>query len=165
MQLAFQIFWNFFLNRATSKRCCPSVQTVALLLYAISIIRTERPDSVDWRPDGWTSSAWLALSRIASGRLQLSSHFYVWKGNPFTCQTLKGVWTCCRDIQTDATWNSLKLLETDGSLDGKFLSSGRMLLDWRVSGRNTTSSGRMQGIWTSLSWILHRVFLKHITKV
>jgi hypothetical protein len=41
---------------------------VELLLHTIFIIRTERLYSVDWRSDDWTSSAWLALSRIASGR-------------------------------------------------------------------------------------------------
>jgi len=41
---------------------------VALLLHTISIIRPECPDSVDRHPDGWMSSARLALSRIASGR-------------------------------------------------------------------------------------------------
>jgi hypothetical protein len=51
-----------------SRSCCLSVWTVALLLHVISIIRIERSDSVDWCPDGWTSSARLALSRIAFGR-------------------------------------------------------------------------------------------------
>jgi hypothetical protein len=41
---------------------------VVLLLHAISILRPERPDSEDWHQDDWTSSARLALSRIASGR-------------------------------------------------------------------------------------------------
>jgi hypothetical protein len=49
-------------------RCCPNVRTVALLLHAISIIRTERSDSLDLRPDGWTSFAQLAISRIVSRR-------------------------------------------------------------------------------------------------
>jgi hypothetical protein len=66
MQPAFQIHWNSFLNRAASRRCCPRVRTVALLLHAISIIRTECLDSVDNRPDGCTFSARLALSRIVS---------------------------------------------------------------------------------------------------
>jgi hypothetical protein len=60
--------WNSFLNRAVSGRCCPSVQTVALLLHAISILRPERLDHGVWRSDGWTSSARLALTRIVSGR-------------------------------------------------------------------------------------------------
>jgi hypothetical protein len=156
MQLAFQIRWNSFLSH---------VRTVALLLHVIFIIRTERLDSEDWRLDGCKSSACLALSRIASGRLKLSFHICVWKENPFACRTLKGVQTCCWDVWTDAIWNNSKLLDTNGSPDGKILSSGWMLLDWWASGQNTTSSERMQGTWTSLSWILHRVFLKHITEV
>jgi hypothetical protein len=66
MQPAFQIRWNSFLNRAASGRCCTSVQTVALMLHTISIIRIERPDNVDWRPNGFKSSAHLALSRMGS---------------------------------------------------------------------------------------------------
>jgi hypothetical protein len=46
--------------------CCPSFRTVVLLLHAIFIIRTERPDSVDWRSDGCNSSIRLAFLRIAS---------------------------------------------------------------------------------------------------
>jgi len=47
--------------------CCPSIWTISLLLHAISIIRYERLDHRVWRLDGWTSSAQLSLSRIASG--------------------------------------------------------------------------------------------------
>jgi hypothetical protein len=68
MQPAFQIRWNAFLNRVMFGRCCPSIRTVALLLHAISIIRTKHPNSVDWRPDSCKSSARLDLSRIASKR-------------------------------------------------------------------------------------------------
>jgi hypothetical protein len=55
-------------SSAASGRCCPSVWTVALQLYAIFILRFECLDHRVYRPGGWTSSAWLALSRIASGR-------------------------------------------------------------------------------------------------
>jgi hypothetical protein len=68
MQPAFQFRLNSFLNRAASGWCCPNVWTVALLLHAICIIRTEGLDSVDWRSDGFKSSAYLALSRIVSRR-------------------------------------------------------------------------------------------------
>jgi len=64
--------------------CCPSVRMVALQLHVISKLRLESPDHEDWRPDGCTLYAWLALSKIASRRehissgwLQLSSHICV----------------------------------------------------------------------------------------
>jgi hypothetical protein len=56
------------MNRAASRRCCPSIRTVALLLHAIFILRPERQDHGVWCLNGWTSSVRLALSRIASGR-------------------------------------------------------------------------------------------------
>jgi hypothetical protein len=42
-----------------------------------------------------------------------------------TSRTLKRVRTCCHDVRTNAT---LKLLDTDGGLDGIATSSRRMLL-------------------------------------
>lgn len=93
-----------------------------------------------------TSSRWL----------QLSSHICVWKGNHFTCWTLKGIQTCCWDVRTDATCNRSKLLDTERSPNGKFSSSRWILLDCRASIQNTTSSGRIQGnyleICTESSW-------------
>jgi hypothetical protein len=99
----------------------------------------------------------------------------VWTWNPTTCGTLNGVrtvlpcrpgectWTLdssqtfnsvrtiCHYIRTDVILNSSKFLDTDGSPDGKFSSSGRMLLnDERPDGK-TTSSRRLLGI--RLLWV------------
>jgi hypothetical protein len=120
--------WYSFMNWAASKQCCSSVRTVVLMLHTISILRLEHPDHRDWCPDGWTSSTRLALSRIASGRLQLSFHICVLERIHFPCRTLKGVHPCCWDIRTDATWNSSKVLDTEEGPDGKFSSSGQMML-------------------------------------
>jgi hypothetical protein len=127
------------MNRATSGRCCPSVKKVALQLYAIFILRPECPDHEVWSPDGWTYSARLAFSRIASGR---KSHvvrtvttvfsYLCLEINLLTCRTLKGVWTCCWDVWTDATKRSSKLLDTEGRSNGKISSSGRMML-WEIT--------------------------------
>jgi hypothetical protein len=38
------------------------------------------------------------------------------------------IWTCCHDVQTDATLNCLNLLDTDRRPDGITTLSGRMLL-------------------------------------
>jgi hypothetical protein len=111
VQLTFQIRWYFFLNRAVSGRCCPSVQTVTFLLHAIFIIRIERPYSVDWHLDGCKSSACLALLRIVYGR-------------------------CRPDVRTIAAvfpylclWRkSFYLLNTDWRLGGIATLSGRMHL-------------------------------------
>jgi hypothetical protein len=101
---------------------------------------------------------------------QLSSHICVWDRNPITCRTLNGVrtvlprrpygctWTLDSSrtlnsirtiyhyVQTDAILNSLKFLDTDGRSDGKFSSSGRMLLTDECPDGNTTSSRRLLGI-------------------
>jgi hypothetical protein len=131
--------WNSFLTRAAFGRCCHSVRKIALQLHAISILRPERPDHGVWRPDGWTSSAWLALSRIAFGQnnhvvltVEQSSHICVLERNILTCRTLKGVRKCCWVVWTNATKSSSKFLDIEGHLDGKFLSSGRMML-WHMS--------------------------------
>jgi hypothetical protein len=52
----------------------------------------------------------------------------------------------CHIVQTDALLNSLKFLDTDGRPDGKFSSSGRMLLTDERSDGNSTSSGWLVGI-------------------
>jgi hypothetical protein len=57
--------------RVEFERCCPSVQTVALLLHVIFIIRNSVQTILPWRPDGCNSSPRLALSRIASGQCRL----------------------------------------------------------------------------------------------
>jgi hypothetical protein len=101
MQPSFQIRWNSFLNRAASEQCCPSVQTVALLLYAVSIIRTERPDNVDWRQDSCNSSTRLTLSRIACRRnnhvVQMVATVF-----PYLCLEMKSfyLWNTerCQDV-------------------------------------------------------------------
>jgi hypothetical protein len=83
--------------------------------------------------------------------------------------------------RTDATLNCSKLLDTNGHPDGKFSSSGRMMLwqksvrteyhvvrtdvaDWWGSGRDTTSSGQLTGNRNKLLWKLHKIFLKNIAE-
>jgi len=94
-----------------------------------------RPDHEVWRTDGWTSSARLALSRIASRQkhtssrwVQLSSHICVLERNLSTCRTLKGIQMCCWEVQTNASWNSSKVLDTEEGPEGKFSSSRQMML-------------------------------------
>jgi hypothetical protein len=148
VQLAFQIRWNSFPNRAVSGWCCPSVQTVALLLHAIAITRLGVRTVLPWRPDGCNSSPRLALSRKASRRVrpvvrmvavvfpylcQRRKSFYRWtltgvqmvlprhlNGCTWTHDssgTLKSIQPRCCDVRTNASLNSLKLLDTDGSSD------------------------------------------------
>jgi len=51
---------------------------------------------------------------LSSRQMQLSSHICVCEGNSISCRTLMSIWTCCHDVQTDATLNCLNLLDTDG---------------------------------------------------
>jgi hypothetical protein len=113
LQPPFQNSTESFHNKAVSGRCCPSVWTVVLRLHVITIIglwasgtwrlmsgrlnwcmqfpflMLDRPDHEDWRPDGWTLYARLALWRTSSwrdhtsfGRLQPSFHNCVLKQKP-----------------------------------------------------------------------------------
>jgi len=125
--------WFSFLNNVTSGRCCLSVRTVALQLHTIFIIRTRVLTVLPWRPDGCNSSPRLALSRIASERLQLSSHIYLCEWNLFTYRTLTG-------IRTVLPFESSK--------------------HWWASGRMTLLSGWKLGIWFLLTWKLHRFFFE-----
>jgi hypothetical protein len=177
--------WKSFLNKVEFGRCCPSVRTISPLLHAITIIRTSVRMVFPLRPNGCNSSPRLALSRMASKRMQLSSHIRVCEGNPNsprtltgvrtvlprrphkctrtleTSQTLKSVRTCCHDVRRDATLNYLKLLDTDGRLNGIarspdrccWLMSVRMLY-WAV--RTETKDP------TFLSWTLHIIFLEFL---
>jgi len=110
------------------------VQTVNLM-HAISIY--EAHASGPWRPSSkvWILNAWLALwmsvfgrESTSSGQLQLSSHICVLERNPIADQTLSGVQTCCWKVWTNASWNSSKLLDTEEGPEGKFSSSGKMML-------------------------------------
>jgi hypothetical protein len=51
-------------------------------------------------------------------------------------RTLSVVRTCYWNVRTDASWNSSKLLDIEEGPDGKFSSSGRMMLwtIWRPDG-------------------------------
>jgi hypothetical protein len=111
------------------------------------------PDQEDWRPNVWILNAilalWMSASRwesTSSGRLQRTSHNYVLERNPEACWTLRVIQTCCWNVRTDASWSNLKLLDTEEGPDGKFSSSGRMML-WIVGrpGRYVTSSGLLAG--------------------
>jgi hypothetical protein len=88
----FQNITKLFHNMAASRRCCPSVRTVALRLHVITIIRLwasgprrlmsgrlnwctqfpymmlDRPDDEDWHPNGWTLYTQLGLWRTSSGQ-------------------------------------------------------------------------------------------------
>jgi hypothetical protein len=57
-----------------------------------------------WRPDDVA---------LASGQVQAIFPLCVCKGKLETSQTLKNVRTCCHDVQTDATFNCSKLLDTN----------------------------------------------------
>jgi hypothetical protein len=48
--------------------------------------------------------------------------------NSIAGRTLNDVRTCCWDVRAYATWNSSKLLDIEEGPDGKFSSSGRMML-------------------------------------
>jgi hypothetical protein len=124
-----------FPNRTESGRCCPSIRMVALLLHAIFILKPERSDNGDWRPDGWTSSARLALSRIASGR-ELYIVRTVAAIFPYLCFGKK----------------SFYLLNTERCPDGcsylpifVFWKEIILLVEhWKVSGRVAKTSRQMQ---------------------
>jgi hypothetical protein len=97
LQLPFQYSTESFFNKAASGRCCPSIWTVALQLHVITIIRLwasepwrlmsgrlnwctqfpymmlHCPNHEDWRADGWTLYARLALWRTWSDRDHTSS--------------------------------------------------------------------------------------------
>jgi len=157
--------WFSFLNNVTSGRCCLSVRTVALQLHTIFIIRTRVLTVLPWRPDGCNSSPRLALSRIASERLQLSSHIYLCEWNLFTYRTLTGIrtvlpclpdgctWmldssgtlkrvrTCCCDVRMDASLNNSNLLNTDGHPDAwLYCPDGSLGSDFFWLGNCTDSS-------------------------
>jgi hypothetical protein len=114
LQLPFQNSTESFHNKAMSERCYPSFRTVALRLHVITIIRLwasgpwklmsgrlnwckqfsymmlDRPDHEDWRPNGWTLHARLALWRTlsrrdhtSSRRFQLSSNNCVLRQKPW----------------------------------------------------------------------------------
>jgi hypothetical protein len=121
--------------------------------------------------EAWNASGWCCPSI----RTVAISPIRVWTWNPTTCRTLNGVRTvlprrpdgCTRTldssrtlnnvrtiwhyVRTDAILNSLKFIDTDGCLDGKFSSSGRMLLTEERPDGNTTSFGRLLGI--RLLWV------------
>jgi hypothetical protein len=65
--------------------------------------------------------------------------------------TLNSVRAICQYVRTDAIMNSSKFIDTDGRPDGKFSSSGWMLLTEERLDGNTTSSGRLLGI--RLLWV------------
>jgi len=112
-----------------------------------------RPDYEDWRPDVWILNArlalWMSASRqesTSSERFQLSSHICDLERNLIADRTLNGIRKYCWNIRTDASWNKLKLLDTEEGPDEKFSRSDGWCLDSWVSGRNISSSGQMQGI-------------------
>jgi hypothetical protein len=108
----------------------------------------------------------LALSRMSSGHMQLSSYIRVCEGKPNSprtltgvrtvlsrrpngctgmlesSRTLKSIRTCCHDVRTDATLNYSKLLDIDESPDSITTISERMLL---TDERPNTLLGRSDG--------------------
>jgi hypothetical protein len=94
-----------------------------------------RSDHEDRRPDVWIWIAilalWLSVSgreSTSSGRLQRSSHICVLERNPEAWSNTESRPTCCWNVRTDASWSGSKLLNTGEGLDGKFSSSGWMML-------------------------------------
>jgi hypothetical protein len=133
------------MNRAASGRCCPSVQTAALLLHTIFIIRSEPPDSVDRRLDGCTSSTRLALSRIASER-----NNYVVRTVavvfPYLCLEMKSFYLSNTERRQNVLLRRLNGCNLEPfKASGYRWESGQKDLIVQTDVRNTTSSGRMQG--------------------
>jgi len=123
--------------------------------------------------DGWMSSARLTLSRTASGW----EHYIVQTVPtvfPYLCIGKKTFYLSNTKRRSDVL-----LRHPDRCNREQFDASGRRgmsrqntfhcldgwCFDRWVSRQNTTSSRRMQGNWTTLFWILDRVFLKLITEV
>jgi hypothetical protein len=77
------------------------------------------------RPDGDIWIAILALRRHASGLLIDLSFIGTWKESK-TVRVLRGIRTCCWNIQTDATWIEPSR-HSEGS-ERRDTSSGRMML-------------------------------------
>jgi hypothetical protein len=111
-------------------RCRLVLRTYAVVFpYPCLWGKTKFSLNSNWHPDGIATS---------SGRI----HWCTWTLD--SSGILKSVWM-------DASLNSSKLLDTDGSPDEITTSSGWMLLDWWASGRLTGTSWRMHGIW--LLWV------------
>jgi hypothetical protein len=125
---SFQKFcWNSFLIWAASEWLIWCTQFPYLMLT--------HQDHEDWLPDVYILNVILALwmgvpgrESTSSGRLQRSSHIYVLERIPIAGRTLSVVRTSCWNVRTDASWSSSKLLDTKEGPDGKFSSSGRMML-------------------------------------
>jgi len=120
------------------------VRTVDLI-HAISISNA-RPSGPCWLASGnldfectclMDESTSSERESTSSRRLQRTSHNYVLERNHIACRTLRVVRTCCWNVRTNVSWSSSKLLHIREGLDGKFSSSGWMML-WTV--------GRLDGI-------------------
>jgi len=95
-----------------------SVRTMKTVVQTIEFWMHDLP--YEWaRPDGNTH-------RPNGCNYLPISVFLDW--NPMADQTLNDIQTCCWNVRTDATWNSLKLLDIEEGPDGKFLSSRQMSL-------------------------------------
>jgi len=76
----------------------------------------------------------------------------------FYLSNIEGVWACCWDVQTNATKNSSKLLETEGDPNRKFSSSRRIILG-QLSVRTEYHVVRTDAKdLISLTWNLSRIF-------
>jgi hypothetical protein len=141
-----------------SRWCCPSIWTVALQLHAILILRLERPDHREWRPDGWTSAAHYFHIKTCT--------FGPWR---WTSEQLNFVCTTCLikdSVQTEyhivrtvaavfpylcLRKKSFYLSNTEGRPNGIATSSGRFhRCTWTLDSFGTMKSGRMicHYVWT-----------------
>jgi hypothetical protein len=126
------------------------VRTVELCMRVLPY-RGHRPDGITHRPDGFSRLP-ITVSSVRNPKAcqTLNGVRTVLPRRPNRCartlgssRTLKSVWTICHYVRTDAIFNCLKLLDTTGRPDGKFSSSGRMML-W-ITKRPDSISHRPDG--------------------
>jgi hypothetical protein len=131
------------------------------LIHAISISNA-RPSEPCWMVSGSLDFECTCLmdestsserESTSPGQLQRTSHNYVLERNHVACRTLRVFRTCCWNVLTDVSWSNSKLLHTREGLDGKFSSSGWMML-WTV-GHSDGISRRPDG-WqgTRFFWLI-----------
>jgi hypothetical protein len=126
---------NFHIWSLIVRTMKADVRTVELCMHDLPY-RGHLPDGITHRPDGCSRlPITVSWGRNPNACQTLNSVRKVYPRRPdgFTgtlesSRTLKSVLTICHYVRTDATLSCSKLLDTDGRLDGKFSSSGQMLL-------------------------------------
>jgi len=101
----------------------------------------------DWRPDGDIWIAILTLRRHASerettlsGRLIDLPFLGTWKESE-TGWVLRGVWTCCWNVWTDASWNRCFSIQWRVQTEGTRRPDGWCWSVWRPDGMTRRSDG------------------------